>query len=54
MPILLVGHAGGFVMGRSVSATNKVTGSLHASIQNRLGMNVSTYGDPAGPPIAEL
>jgi hypothetical protein len=54
MPILLAGHAGGFVTGRSVSATNKVTGSLHASIQNRLGMNVTTYGDPAGPPIAEL
>lgn len=54
MPVLLAGHAGDFVTGRSVAATNKVTGSLHASIQNRLGMNVTTYGDPAGPPIAEL
>jgi hypothetical protein len=54
MPILLAGHAGGFQTGRSVAATNKVTGSLHASIQNRLGMNVSSYGDPMGTPIAEL
>jgi hypothetical protein len=54
MPVLLAGHAGGFQTGRSVAATNKVTGSLHASIQNRLGMNVTSYGDPAGPPIAEL
>jgi hypothetical protein len=54
MPVLLAGHAGGFVTGRSVAAANKVTGSLHASIQNRLGMNVTSYGDPAGPPIAEL
>ncbi|HEX6767141.1 MAG TPA: DUF1552 domain-containing protein [Polyangiaceae bacterium] len=54
MPILLAGHAGGFQTGRAVAATNKVTGSLHASIQNRFGMDVSTYGDPAGPPIAEL
>ena len=42
MPILLAGHAGGFETGRSVSATNKLTGALHASIQRRLGMDVST------------
>jgi hypothetical protein len=54
MPVLLAGHAGGFETGRAVAATNKVTGALHASIQNRLGMTVTTYGDPAGPPIAEL
>jgi hypothetical protein len=54
MPILLAGHAGGFETGRSVAATNQPTGALHASIQRRLGMDVSSYGDPAGTPIEAL
>jgi hypothetical protein len=54
MPILLAGHAGGFETGRSVAATNQPTGALHAAIQRRLGMNVSSYGDPVGMPIADL
>jgi hypothetical protein len=54
MPILLAGHAGGFETGRSVSATNQPTGALHAAIQRRLGMDVSSYGDPVGMPIADI
>jgi hypothetical protein len=54
MPILLAGHAGGFQTGRSVVATNQPTGALHAAIQRRLGIDVSSYGDPAGTPIADL
>ena len=54
MPILLAGHAGGFETGRSVAATNQPTGALHAAIQRRLGMDVSSYGDPVGMPIAGL
>jgi hypothetical protein len=54
MPILLAGHAGGFQTGRAVAATNLPTGALHASIIKRLGIDVSTYGNPAGSPIADL
>ena len=54
MPILLAGHAGGFQTGRVVAATDKPTGALHASIIKRLGMDVSSYGTPAGTPIADL
>ena len=53
MPILLAGHAGGFQTGRVVAATDKPTGALHASIIKRLGIDVSTYGTPAGSPIAD-
>lgn len=54
MPILLAGHAGGFQTGRAVAATNLTTGALHASIIKRYGLDVSSYGNPAGTPIAEL
>jgi hypothetical protein len=54
MPTLIAGHAGGFETGRCVSATNQVTGALHASIISRFGMPVDTYGDPGGKPIAGL
>jgi len=54
MPILLAGHAGGFQTGRVVAATNLPTGALHASIIKRMGIDVSTYGNPAGSPIADL
>jgi hypothetical protein len=54
MPILLAGHAGGFQTGRVVAASNLPTGALHASIIKRLGINVTTYGSPAGSPIADL
>ncbi len=54
MPILLAGHAGGFQTGRVVAATDKPTGALHASIIKRIGIDVSSYGTPAGSPIADL
>lgn len=54
MPVMIAGHAGGFVTGRSVDAKNKTTGALHASIIRRFGLDVSTYGNPGGTPIAEL
>jgi hypothetical protein len=54
MPILLAGHAGGFQTGRVVAATDKPTGALHASIIKRLGIDVSSYGSPAGSPLADL
>ena len=54
MPVLLAGHAGGFKTGRSVAASNQVTGALHASIIQRFGLEVASYGSPGGKPIAEL
>lgn len=54
MPVMLAGHAGGFTTGRSVDAKNKTTGALHASIIHRFGLDVSSYGSPAGTPIADL
>ena len=54
MPFLLAGHAGGFQTGRVVAATDKPTGALHASIIKRLGIDVTSYGNPAGSPIADL
>jgi hypothetical protein len=54
MPVLIAGHAGGFETGRSVDARDKPTGSLHASIIQRYGLDVESYGNPAGSAIAEL
>lgn len=54
MPVLIAGHAGGFETGRAVAAKNQVTGALHASIIRRFGIDVSSYGNPAGSPIAAL
>jgi len=54
MPTLIAGHAGGFATGRAVDANNKTTGSLHASLISRYGLPATSYGDPAGSPIAEL
>jgi len=54
MPTLIAGHAGGFETGRAVSADKKTTGALHASLISRYGLDVSSYGDPAGTPIAGL
>lgn len=54
MPILIAGKGGGFQTGRAVAAANQVTGALHASIIRRFGIDVSTYGSPAGSPIAAL
>jgi hypothetical protein len=54
MPILIAGHAGGFETGRAVAASNLPTGALHASIIRRFGLDVSSYGNPGGMPIANL
>lgn len=54
MPVLIAGHAGGFQTGRTVAATNLVTGALHASIIRRFGLEIDRYGSPAGTPIAAL
>jgi hypothetical protein len=54
MPVLIAGKAGGFQTGRAVAATDKPTGALHASIISRFGVDVSSYGNPGGTPIAEL
>lgn len=54
MPVLIAGHAGGFETGRSVAATDKPTGSLHASIISRFGLEVGNYGNPGGTAIAGL
>ena len=54
MPILLAGHVGGFQTGRAVAAANMSTGALHASILQRFGLDVSSYGDPMGTAIAGL
>lgn len=54
MPVLIAGHAGGFETGRAVAANNMVTGALHASLIKRYGLDVSSYGNPAGTPIAGL
>lgn len=54
MPIVLAGHAGGFKTGRRVAAPGAPTGALHASILRYFDVDVRTYGDPAGAPIAGL
>jgi hypothetical protein len=52
MPVLLAGHVGGFKTGRAIAANNQPTGALHASIVRQFGLDVATYGNPAGSPIA--
>jgi len=54
MPTLIAGHAGGFETGRAVNADKKTTGALHASLISRYGLDVTSYGSPAGTPIAGL
>jgi hypothetical protein len=56
MPTLIAGHAGGFETGRVVAApsSNQTTGALHASIIQRFGMPVTTYGSGNGTPITDL
>jgi len=54
MPVMLAGHAGQFATGRALATKNQNTGALHASILNRFGLDVQSYGDPVGKPIAEL
>jgi hypothetical protein len=54
MPILLAGHAGGFETGRVVAAPDRTTGSLHASILQRYGIDAGNYGNPGGTAIAGL
>ena len=38
----------------AIAANGKNTGALHASILNRFGMDVSSYGNPMGSPIAGI
>jgi Protein of unknown function (DUF1552) len=52
MPVLIGGHAGGFRTGRAIDARGQPTGALHASIVQKLGFDVPSYGDPAGKPIS--
>ena len=52
MPVLVAGHVGGFKTGRVIAAAKQPTGALHASIVQKFGFDVPTYGDPAGSPIA--
>lgn len=52
MPVLLAGHVGGFKTGRVIAANNLPTGALHASILQKFGLEVPSYGNPAGSPIA--
>jgi hypothetical protein len=51
MPVLLAGHVGGFQTGRAIAATDKPTGALHASILRLYGVDVASYGSPAGAPL---
>jgi len=52
MPVLLAGHVGGFKTGRAIAATNLPTGALHASMLKYFGVEVPSYGNPSGTPIA--
>ena len=52
MPVLLAGHVGGFKTGRAIAANKQPTGALHASIIRQFGLDVPSYGNPAGSPIA--
>jgi hypothetical protein len=54
MPTMIAGRAGGFQTGRAVAAANKTTGALHASLIQRFGIPIETYGTGGGTPIAEL
>jgi Protein of unknown function (DUF1552) len=51
MPTLLAGRAGGFRPGYAVNAGGQKTGALHGAILQKFGFNISTYGDPAVPPM---
>jgi len=52
MPILLAGHVGGFQTGRVLAASKQPTGALHASILGKFGLDVASYGNPMGKPLA--
>jgi Protein of unknown function (DUF1552) len=52
MPVLIGGHVGGFRTGRAIDARGQPTGALHASIVQKFGFDVPSYGDPAGTPIS--
>lgn len=54
MPTLLAGRMGGFVPGRVINSNGARTAALHAAILNRFDFNLSTYGDPAAPPLAGI
>ena len=54
MPTLLAGRAGGFVPGRVINSNGARTAALHGAILNRFDFNLSTYGDPAAPPLAGI
>lgn len=54
MPVLLAGGVGGFETGRSVSATNRPTKDLHASVIEQFGIDGSDYGGAPGSPIPGL
>lgn len=54
MPTLLAGRAGGFEPGRVINSNGARTAALHAAILNRFDFNLSTYGDPAAPPLAGI
>lgn len=55
VPYMIAGSGGGvFQTGRVVSAGNRPTGALHASILNYFGLDVAEYGDPASGPIPGL
>ncbi len=54
MPVLLSGGVGGFETGRCVNALDQTTGALHASILQRYGIDVSSYGSSESGPIPNL
>ncbi len=54
MPTLLAGRAGGFQPGRVVNANGGRTAGLHAAILNRFDFELTSYGDPAAPPLAGI
>jgi hypothetical protein len=54
MGTLLAGGVTGAAQGKAFAGKGAPTGALHAAVMNKFGMNVSTHGDPAAPPLAGL
>ncbi|HEX6240257.1 MAG TPA: DUF1552 domain-containing protein [Polyangiales bacterium] len=54
MGTLLAGGVLGGSQGKAFAAKGAPTGALHGAVMNKFGMNVTSHGDPAAPPLAGL
>jgi hypothetical protein len=54
MGALLAGGVLGASQGKAFAAKGAPTGALHGAVMNKFGMNVTSHGNPAAPPLAGL